>query len=1648
MKLTYALRKTKYLRNSMLLLINLCCFPFLHFGQSTTVTVGSLGTSSESPIPVQGVEGVAFLNGFSENSTGVALYPAADLADLDIPLGSTLNGISFWVTTQGQRIDINPFEALSIFVANTTDTELTAGPAVFSVVLSGGSQVYNGSLPTAFNQIFSQTTTGFVEIAFDNGFTYNGNGLLIGTQNSWASNVGGFASEQNWLDNPIFGLESGLGGNFSQGVIENIFPNGIMDDLTTGTRPYIQLTFTPCVNESELTLITNSPSACIGESATLQATTSSGSIVWYADALGNTQLGTGNTFTTSSITANTTFYYRAEDTDCHSRMQSVTVTALSVPNSPSANDVTICEGESATFTASGGSGSYIWFTDADGNFPQNSGTTFTTPALNTTTTYFVGSDNSDGCVSNLVAVEANVVSDVEEPIPASSNVEVCAGDIALLSVSTGGSNGTFTWFDDITGLNQVNTGPSFTTPVITSNITYYVRETTAEGCESDLEPITVTLASALSNPSASGVTVCPNGTATLTATTGGANGTFTWTYLLPDETSATLTGSTVTIADVTSNLSVNLVEATGNCTSGTVTVQVTVDASISAPSVSDTTICANTTVTLMATSGGANGTFQWFDDAAGSNLVSSSNPFTTPSLTANTSYYVKEVSEGCESDLVQVDVTVTTVATPVISDTTLCNGESIILVASAPGTITWFDDAVQTNLLATGSNFFTGTLTSDVTYFLNQTEGGCISDLTSVTVSINTIPTDPTLTGATICAGNTATLTASGDAGSTFQWFDDNAGTNLLAEGDTYVTGPLFATTTFFAKAMNNGCESGFSSVAVLVNDLPASPTVDSTVTEICSGDIVTLNATSGGANGTIEWYSDADLTDLVNSGASFTTPSLTEATIYFVREVDDNLCFSPSTAVQVVIADPLPAPSIFSTSTCADSTATLTATTGGTNGDFVWFADADGTTELFTGNPFETPNLSVNTSFWVAETDGSCLSDLVKVDVLINPNPVDPIADDVTICAGEDATLTASSGGSNGSLGWFTDLEGTNQVSSSNPLVIAGLSADTTLFLIETLGTCRSNSVPVTVTVETTPANPSAMDVTICEGDTAVLTAVSGGSNGTFAWFDDPAGLNQVSTNTVYEVPNLNDNETFFLQETLGNCSSDLVSVDVTVNSTPDNPTGVGTIVCEGDSATLTAFSSIGTINWYFFEDATSDTLAIGDTLVTEVLESTTPYFIQETSTEGCVSDFVQVTATVTPTPATPTVATDTEEVCEGETAILSALTIENAIYNWTGPNGFVSNAQTPEIADAATTDAGEYSVTATVDGCVSDADTTTLLVNTKPTVTAGTVGSNSPICEGTTLQLFAPTLSNVSYEWTFPDGTISNDQNPFVTDVIEEDDQGFYNLVLTNNSTGCQSDVISTLVMIFDVPEDIQAGNNSPVCEGESVQFTSSTFFGASYEWTDPFGNVFSSEQNPVLSGVTTFDAGTYTVTITTEDGCQITQTGSTTVDINENPTADAGLDQSITEDLTAQLAASGGVSYQWAPIDNLDNGNLPNPVFAAPIGVYTLTVEVFNEAGCSSSDSLTVTVLPQTELVISDVFTPNGDGINDTWNVEFIQNLSEAQVIVFNRAGFKVLQSDAYLNDWDGTFEGNNVPDGTYWYVIRTTDREYKGALTIKR
>jgi gliding motility-associated-like protein len=85
-----------------------------------------------------------------------------------------------------------------------------------------------------------------------------------------------------------------------------------------------------------------------------------------------------------------------------------------------------------------------------------------------------------------------------------------------------------------------------------------------------------------------------------------------------------------------------------------------------------------------------------------------------------------------------------------------------------------------------------------------------------------------------------------------------------------------------------------------------------------------------------------------------------------------------------------------------------------------------------------------------------------------------------------------------------------------------------------------------------------------------------------------------------------------------------------------------------------------------------------------------------------------------------------------------------------------------------------------------------------------------------------------------------------------------------------------------------------------------------------------------------------------------------------------------------------------------------------------------------------------------MISNLFTPNGDGINDMWYIQDIVNYPENEVFVFNIYGQQVFAKQGYMNDWAGTYNGNALPDGTYYYVLKFSDSEIvvKGSLDILR
>jgi autotransporter-associated beta strand protein len=154
---------------------------------------------------------------------------------------------------------------------------------------------------------------------------------------------------------------------------------------------------------------------------------------------------------------------------------------------------------------------------------------------------------------------------------------------------------------------------------------------------------------------------------------------------------------------------------------------------------------------------------------------------------------------------------------------------------------------------------------------------------------------------------------------------------------------------------------------------------------------------------------------------------------------------------------------------------------------------------------------------------------------------------------------------------------------------------------------------------------------------------------------------------------------------------------------------------------------------------------------------------------------------------------------VCAGGTLSLTASTVSDATYSWTGPLGFTSSDQNPTVSTSATTGmSGTYSVTVTVNGLTSAAGTTDATVNAIPS--APTAGNNGPVCAGGTLSLTATTVSDATYSWTGPLGFTSSDQNPTVSTSATTGMSGNYSVTAT--VSGCTSSAGTTGVTVNALP------------------------------------------------------------------------------------------------------------------------------------------------------------------------------------------------------------------------------------------------------
>lgn len=196
----------------------------------------------------------------------------------------------------------------------------------------------------------------------------------------------------------------------------------------------------------------------------------------------------------------------------------------------------------------------------------------------------------------------------------------------------------------------------------------------------------------------------------------------------------------------------------------------------------------------------------------------------------------------------------------------------------------------------------------------------------------------------------------------------------------------------------------------------------------------------------------------------------------------------------------------------------------------------------------------------------------------------------------------------------------------------------------------------------------------------------------------------------------------------------------------------------------------------------------------------------------------------------------------------------------------------------------------------------------------------------------------------------------------------------------------------------------------------------------------------------------AGTHTITYTytTTAGC----TSFAQQDIVVNPTPDVNfvnkkiyVKERASVELSAQIVKGDNLIYKWSPSTYLSDPNIANPI-CSPVNDIVYTVTVTTTSGCIDTAKLTVNMLR--EIVAPNTFTPNGDGVNDTWDILYLSTYPGATLEVFNRYGKKIFNSTVNNMPWDGRFKGEDLPVGTYYYIIdpKNGTKTITGAVTIVR
>lgn len=1299
----------------------------------------------------------------------------------------------------------------------------------------------------------------------------------------------------------------------------------------------------------------------------------------------------------------------------------------SVPAAPTVgSNSPVCTGSSISLTASGAGGNtYSW------TGPVSFSTTVQNPTRSSATTAMSGSYCATqtalgSCVSPQACTTVTV-----NPAPSisgavGSNPTTCGGSQGSITLSGLTSGYTYTITYSLGGVAQTplsltanGSGQVIITGLAAGSYSTFIAA--IPGCSNGTLAGPVVLSNP-ANPSpptvGSNSPVCSGNAINLTASTI-AGATYHWTGPL----SYTSTAQNPTIAGSTTAMSGSYcaVDTVANCVSSQACTSVLVNQTpaVSSTASSNPTTCGGTqgTITLngltsnvaysvtYSLGGVATGPFTFTANGSGQLIITGLGAGSYTNIIATL------VSTSCPAAPVAGPIVLSNPSNPaaptVGSNSPVCSGNAINLTAStvAGATYKWTGPLSYTST-AQNPSIANSTTTMSGSYCVADTVANCVSTQACVTVTVNQTPAAPTAAASPnpICSGNQLTLTATGTAGATFNWFYPDSATAHVGNPITRFAVTTAMSGTYTVTQTVTGCTSTASgSVVVTVNATPVISSSSSTNPTTCGGTqgTITLNGLTALANYSVTYKLNGTTTGPVTIAANGTGQVIITglgAGSYtnIIATLVSTSCPSAPVAGPIVLSNPSTpvAPTVGSNSpVCSGNSINLTAaTTAGATYSWTGPLSYSSTNQ----NPTITGSTTAMTgSYCATQTVAACTSPQACVTVTVNPTPVisSSSSTNPTTCGGTNGTISLTGLTASTTYTVNYTLNGTAQTpvsiasNGSGVLTITGLGIGAYTNIFVTLTGCPSAPVSGTITLSN-PASPLAptpgSNSPVCTGNTLSLTA-TGAGGATYSWTGPLSYSTTVQNPTVSASATAGMAGSYCVTQTVANCTGPSACTTVVVNTTPaiTSTSSTNPTTCGGTQGTITINGLLAGSTYavtYVLNGVSQGPVSLlangsGQVIITGL--NAGAYTNIVVSLNNCPSAPTVGTITLSnpSTPAAPTVGSNTP-VCSGNAINLTATGAGGATYSWTGPSGYTNTNQNPSIANAAVGNAGSYCATQTVANCTSPQACTTVVVNPTPVI-GGSSSVNPTTCGGTngsiTLTgLTASATCTVNYALNGTAQTPSNiTANGSGQLTITGLGAGNYtNIVVT--LTGCPSAPLSGTITLANPsnPAAPTVGSNSPVCQNGTITLTASGAGGATYSWTGPLSYSTTTQNPTVTNSATVAMGGSYCATQTVAACTSVPACVSVTVfplpvitsATGTNPATCGGNSGSVTlNGLTASSTYTVNYSKNGTaqtPVSITANGSGQVIITGLTIGTYSNIVVTLN--GCNSAAAGPVTLV----------------------------------------------------------------------------------------